>query len=70
MFWVNFPNGSVVKNLPANAGDARDEGSVPGPRRSPGVGIGKPLQYSCLENSMYREAWSATVNEVAKSWTQ
>ena len=55
------------KNLPANAGDARDEGSVPGPGRSPGVGNGNPLQYSCLENSMYSEAWWATVSGVGLS---
>ena len=55
------------KNLPANAGDARDEGSVPGPGRSPGVGNGNPLQYSCLENSMYSGAWWATVSGFAKS---
>ena len=42
----------MVKNLPANAGDARDTGSIPGSGRSPGVGNGTPLQYSCLENSM------------------
>ena len=44
----------VVKNLPANAGDARDTGSIPGSGRSPRVGNGNPLQYSCLENSMDR----------------
>ena len=43
-----FPGGSVVKNPPANA---RDVGSIPGPRRAPGEGKGNPLQYSCLENS-------------------
>ena len=42
----------VVKNLPVNAGDVRDVGSIPGSGRSPGVGNGNPLQYSCLENSM------------------
>jgi len=47
----------VVKNLPANAGDLRDAGSIPGLRRSPGGGHGNPLQYSCLENPMDREAW-------------
>ena len=56
----------VVKNLPANAGDA---GSIPGLGRYPGVGNGNPLQYSCLANSMDREAWRATVHGVAKSWT-
>ena len=45
-----------VKNLPTNVGDARDEGSIPGSGRSPGVGHGNPLQYSCLENSMGRGA--------------
>ena len=50
----------VVKNPPANAGDARDMGLIPGLRQSPGVGNGNPLQYSCLENPMDREAWWAT----------
>ena len=50
---VGFPGGSVVKNLPANAGDT---GLVPGSGRSPGVGNGNLLQYSCLENSMDRGA--------------
>ena len=45
----------MVKNLPANAGDSRDVGSIPGSRRSLGVGNGNPLQYSFLENSMDRE---------------
>ena len=49
-----FPGGAMVKNLPTNAGDARDMGSVPGLGRSPGLGNGNPLQYSCLENSMDR----------------
>ena len=44
----------MVKNLPANAGDARDTGSIPESGRSPGVGNGNPLQYSCLENPMDR----------------
>ena len=47
----------VVKNLPANTGDLRDTGSVPGSGRSPGGGYGNPLQYSCLENPTDREAW-------------
>ena len=47
----------VVKNLTANARDVRDEGSIPGSGRSPGGGHGNPLQYSCLENPMDREAW-------------
>ena len=62
-----FFGGSVVKNLPANAGDS--VGSVPGLGRSPGEGKGYPLQYSCLENPMDREAWQAEVHGVAKSWT-
>ena len=52
-----FPDGSVVKNLPANAGDAEDLGLIPGLRRSPGGGNGNSLQYSCLENPMDRGAW-------------
>ena len=57
----------VVKNLPANEGDVRDEGSIPGLGRSPGEGHGNPLQYSCLANPMDRRAWQATVHRVAKS---
>ena len=60
---MSFPNGSVVKNLPANAGDA---GSIPGLARSPGGGNGNPLQYSCLENPMDRGAWWAIVHGVSK----
>ena len=59
----------VAKNLPANAGNIRDEGSILGPRRSPGRGHGNLLQYSCLENLMERGAWQATVHGVTKSWT-
>ena len=55
--YQGFPGGSVVKNLPANAGDS---GSILGPGRSPGEGNGKPLQYSCLGNPMDRGAWCAT----------
>ena len=58
--WVT----QAVKNLPANVGDA---GSIPGSGRSPGEGNGDPLQYSCLENSMDRGAWWATVHGVTKS---
>ena len=64
-----FPSSAVVKNLPAKAGDAGDAGSIPGSERSPGVGNGSPLQYSCLGNPMDREAWQATVHEAAKSQT-
>ena len=53
----------MVKNLPANA---RDAGSIPGSERSPGVGNGNPLQYSCLGYPMDRGAWRATVHGVAK----
>jgi len=60
----------VVKNLPANAGDARDVSSIPRFGRSPGVGNGTPLQYSCLENSLGRGTWWATVHGAAKSWTR
>ena len=57
----------MVKNLPANEGDVRDVGLIPGSGRSPGGGNGNPLQYSCLENSMDRGAWRATVHGVRKS---
>ena len=57
------------KNPPANAGNPRDVGSIPGSGRSPGEGNGSPLQYSCLRNPMDRGAWQATVDGVAKSWT-
>ena len=60
----------MLKNPPANAGDARNAGSIPGWRRSPEVGNDNPLQYSCLENSMDGAAWQAIVHGVGKSWTQ
>ena len=60
----------VVKNLPANAGDAGDGGSVSGLGRTPGGGNGNPLQYPCLENPMDRGAWWATVHGAAESQTQ
>ena len=59
----------VIKDLPANAGDIRDTGSIPGSGRSPGEGYGNSLQYSCPENSMDREVWRATVHWVTKSRT-
>ena len=59
----------VVKNLPANAGDTRDVGSVSKLGRSPGGGHDNPLQYSCLEKPMDRGAWWALVHRVAKSQT-
>ena len=60
----------VIKNLPANAGDIRDVGLIPGLGRSPGEGKGNPCQYPCLENPMDRGAWWATVHGVVKSQTQ
>ena len=59
----------MAKNPPANAGDARDTGSVPGSGSSPGVGSGNPLQYSCLENPMDRGALRAIVHRVSQSDT-
>ena len=56
----------VIKNLPANAGNIRDVGSIPGLGRYPRVRHGNPLQYSCLENAMDRGAWWATVHRIAK----
>ena len=63
------PGGSVVKNPPANAGDAGDISLIPALGRSPGEGHGYPLQYSCLENAMERGTWRTTVHGVAKSCT-
>ena len=60
----------MVKDLLANAGDVREVSSIPGSGGSPGEGNGNPLQCSCLENSMDRGAWWATVHGVAKSQTQ
>ena len=60
----------VVKNPPANAGDIRDMGSVPGLGRSPGRGHDNPLQYSCLETPTDRGAWRAIVHTVTKSQTR
>ena len=57
---LGIPGGTVVKNLPAKAGDPRDVGSILGSERSPGVGNGNVSHYSCLENSMDRRAWWAT----------
>ena len=59
----------LVKNLPAKAGDMRDEGSIPGSGRSPGGWHGNPLQYSCVENPMDRGAWWATVHRAAQDQT-
>ena len=56
----------VVKNPPANEGDTRDAGLIPGSRRFPGEGNGNPLQYSCLGNPTDRGDWRATVHGIAK----
>ena len=64
-----FPGGSVVKNLPANAEDVRDLGSILGSGKSPGEGNGNPLRYLCLGNPMERGTWQATVHGVTKSRT-
>ena len=67
-FNEGFSYGTVIKNPPAHTGDARDSSLIPGSGRSPGVGNVKPLQHCCLENSMDRGAWWATVHGVAKEW--
>ena len=54
---AGFLGGTVVKNMPANARDSGDAGSIPGLERSPEEGNGNPLQHSCLENAMDRQAW-------------
>ena len=80
-FWIDFCDGIrcewgafqvvlVVKNLPANAEDVGNMGSVPGSGRCPGGGHGNLPQYSCLKNPMDRGAWRATVHRVAKSQIQ
>ena len=66
---MGFPYGVVAKNPPANSGDAGDVGLILGSERSPGVGHGSPLQYSCLENPMNRGVWHTTVHEVAQNQT-
>ena len=63
----SFPDSSVGQESACNAGDPS---LIPGSGRSPGEGIGYPLQYSCLENPMDGEAWCTTVHRVAKSQTQ
>ena len=60
----------VVKNPPANAGDIRDMGSIPGLERSPGEGNVNPLQYFLPGDPMDRGVWQATVHGITKSWTQ
>ena len=68
--YIYFPGGSEVKNLPADVGDSRDAGLIPGLGRSPGGGNGNPLQNSCLENPRDRGAWWAAVYGVAQSRTR
>ena len=75
LHWA-FQVALVVKNSPANTGDARDSGLIPGLGRSPGwgrspgLGNGNPFQYSCVENPMGRGTWWGTVNVDSKNWTQ
>ena len=67
--YMVFSGGTVVKNPPVSAGDTEDASSVLGSGRSPGGGQGRSLQYSCLDNSVDRRAWCATVHRVANSQT-
>ena len=62
--------GLVVKHLPANAGDLKDVGLIPGPGRSPGGGHGNPLHCPCLENPVDRGPWRGSVHRVVKSQTR
>ena len=64
MYTYGFPGGSVVKNLPADAGDV---GSIPRSQKSPGGENGNPRQYSCRGNPTDREAWRATICGASKS---
>ena len=66
LYW-GFPGGSDGKESACSAGDL---GSISGSGRSPGEGNGNPLQYSCLGNPLYREAWQVTVHGVTKSQTR
>ena len=66
---MGLPGATVVKNLPASAGNTRDVGLIPESGRSPREENGHLLQYSCLENSMDRGAWQATVHGIKKSLT-
>ena len=70
MSYTGFPGGAVVKNVPASAGAVRDMDLILGGGRSPGVGNGNPLQYSCLKNFVDRGAWLATVHGVIKCQRQ
>ena len=64
--YMGFSGDTMVKNLPVNAGDSKDSGLIPGSGKSPGIGNGNLLQYSCLENSMDRGVWWATVHGVTE----
>ena len=66
---MGFPGSSVVKNLPANAGDTGEVGLIPGSGRSLGVGNGNLLQYSSWDNPMDRGTWPATVHGLAEFYT-
>ena len=66
---IEIPGGSAIKDIPANAGDARDMGSIPRSGRSSGEENGNPVQYLCLENTMERGAWWVAIHGVTKSWT-
>ena len=70
LVYLSFPGGTGVKNMPANAEDSGDVSSVSGSGSSPRGGNGNLLQYSCLENSMERASWWATVYRVTKSQTR
>ena len=63
MLYSSLPGDTEVKNLPANAGETRDMGSIPGWRRAPGGGHGNPLQYFCLEIPIDRGGWQATESQ-------
>ena len=67
-YHLSFHKGSCSKESTCNAGDTGNMGSIPGWGSFPGGGYGNPLQYSCLENLMDREAWWATVHKVTKNW--
>ena len=66
--YLGLPGGAVVKNLLVSAGDVGNAGSIPGSGRSPGIGKVNSLHYSCLENSMDKGTWRATVHRITKSW--
>ena len=70
ILFTGFPSGLVVKNSPANAGDAGDACMIPGSGRSPEGGNDNPLQYSCLENPMDIGTWRVTVHGVTRSLIQ